>query len=892
MRAVLTVVPFRWVCTLRRLVLVAALALGEGLPHFALHAASGPEGRSFTNALKSFQGRAWDVADKDFALFVQQHPESPLLSQAVLLQSQARIQARRPAAAIELLAAREAGAGALADEYCFWLGEARLAATNLVAAADTFTRLAKEFPTSPRRAEAAYGEARARAKLDDWPAVVALLAAPEGSFRAFVRTNAAHPATVDGLLLLAEAQVRTRHPQAVAATLALLGQPALAPRAEWQRRYWLARADLDAARPGPALAGASNVLAAAEAAAQPDLLASSRELLADLLSENGRAAEAVAVLEASLATNAPAAIRRSALFKVVRLLLAQGQLAAAAQRLNDFLQGSPDAAATSAALMALAELNLRQYLASLTTTNAPETNRLDQALRLADAALTNAPPDPRVRGHSELLRGWSLWLAGRTNDSRTAFAAAVAALPYSSAQAVARFKLADAALALGDPGAALTNYTLVVEAYAALPAVGSRWREQALYQALRASLVLGDRAAAGRWLEALLAQPAAGADAQGALLLLGESQLAAGAPAEARSLFADFAKRFPDSPKRAAAELGLARAAEREGRWEEARATYSAWLAQWPDDPAQPLAEYALALATAQAGQETNALSRFTNLLARFPEHELAAFAQQWLADFHFRHGDFKAAEEGYQLLFQKWPASELAGEAQMMAGRAAAARLESADAEQYFTAIINASNSPPGLVARALYALGDTTARSESTATNNPLANFSQAINAFRKLQQLYPTNDLAILAEARVGDCYLQLAGADAQYYAAAATAYSNVLAAAASVAARSQAEVGLGLVREKQARLLPATEQAAARQAALEHYLNVAYERALRDGEAADPFWVKRAALEGARLAEELQLWPAAVALYEQLGRLLPALKPGLEPRLQKAREAARQ
>ena len=893
MRAVLAALPSCLRCAVRSLAVVVGLWVGGLLAPAPALAASGLDDRAFTNALKSFQGRAWELADKDFGLFVEKFPTSPQVPEAVLLQAQARIQARRPATAIALLQTNQPTAGPLADEYCFWLGEAQLAATNHLAAATEFARLAQEFPTSPRRGEAGYGEALARSQLGDWPAVVALLGAPAGGFQQFARAHGAQRVAVDGWLLLAEAQMKTRRPDAVAATLAPLAGQALPPRSEWQRTYLLTQADLDAGRLGPALAGASNLLSVATAAALPEALTTSRELLADLLAEAGRRGEAVQVLEASLATNAPAAARRPALFKVVRLLLEQGQLEAAARRLNEFLKANPEDGTSPAFLVALGELKLRQHLASASgsVTNAPETNRLENAARLFEAALTNTPPGSPVRGQAELLRGWSYWLAGRTNDSRAAFAAAVAALPVSTAQAVARFKLADAALQLGDPATALTNYAAVAEGYPALPGVSGGLREQALYQLLRASLELNDRATAARTLEKLLALPAGAAGAQGGLLLLGESQLADGSPGQARELFAAFARRFPDSPQRADAELGLARAAEHEGRWADALAIYSAWATNWPAHPALPLAGYARALATAQAGQETNAFAQFTNFVAHFPTNDLAAFAQNWLADFHFRRGDFKAAEESYQILFQKWPASELAGEARMMAGRAAAARLESADAQRYFTGIINASNSPPGLVARALFALGDTAARSESTDTNKPLDNFVQAINAFRKLQQLYPTNDLALLAEVRIGDAYLQLAGSDAQYYATASTAYSNALAAAsARVPTRSQAEVGLGLVREKQARALPVGAQPAARQVALEHYLNVAYERNLRAGEQADPFWVKRAALDAARLAEELQLWPAAASLYEHLGRLLPALKPGLEAKLQKAREQA--
>lgn len=726
----------------------------------------------------------------------------------------------------------------------------------------------------------------------DWPAVANLLGTTNGGFRQFAQANGTHRVAVAGLLLLAEAQLQTQRPDEAAATLAPLAGQNLPPRDEWRRRYLLTRADLDARRIAPALAGASNLLAVAESAGLPDLISTSRALTADLLAELGRPAEAVRVLDANLATNAPAASRRPALFQVIRLLLGAGQVAEAEWRLNEFLKASPADSTSPACLVVLGELKLRQHLSGASLTNAPETNRLESAARLLDIALTNTPPGSPARGQVELLRGWTCLLSGRTNESRAAFAAAVEALPFSTAQAVARFKLADADLLLGEPAKALTNYARVVADYTALPAVNRRLREQALYQLLRASLEVNDRDTAGRTLEQLLALPAVEAGAQGALLLLGESQLAEGSPRRARELFAEFARRFPNAPKRPEAELGLARASEREGHWEEARAVYAAWVTNWPAHPALPLAEYSLALATAQSGQDTNALALFTNFVARFPTNELTAFGQNWIADFHFQHGDFKAAEEGYQILFQKWPNSELAGEAQMMAGRAAAARPDGGtDAQQYFTGIINASNSPPALVARALFALGDTATRAESTDTNKPLGNFVEAINAFRKLQQLYPTNDLALLAEGRIGDCYLQLAGADAQYYDAARTAYSNVLAsAAAAVTARSQAEVGLGLVLDKRARLLPAAEQAPARQAALEHYLNVAYERNLREGETADPFWVKRASLEAARLAEDLQQWPAAASLYEHLGKLLPALKPGLEAKLQKAREQA--
>ena len=873
---------------------VLAVALWLGVPT-RLAAATASEQRAFTNALKPFRGEVWSVADKDLGAFVEKYPKSEFLPEAILLQGQARVQARRPAEAIPLLSAAQAQAGPLADEYCFWLGQAQLAASNHTAAAGEFARLASQFPTSPRVGEAAGGEAMSRSRLGEWAAVVALLGPEDGAFRNWARTNASHPGAIDGFLLLAEARAREHQPAAVLSTLASLTNAALPPRAAWRRDFLQARALQDTGNLPGALASASNVLASAASAGMTELVVFGRDLTADLLAESARAAEAIPLLEANMATNLPAATRRSAMAKLVRLLMETGQVEIAGTRLDEFLKANPQDAGWPSFLLTMGELRLRRYLTINASTNRPDTNRLVGAAQLFEAALTNAPPDWPDRGRAVLLRGWSLWLDGRLPEARAAFGAAAEALPVGMPQAVACFKLADTALALGDAATALTNYQRVLTGYDSLPLVQRRLREPALYQLLRAAMLLNDHDTARQALNQILSLPNGQSDAVGGgLLLLGENELDAGSPQQARMCFGDFARKFPVSPLRADAELGLARALELEGRWDQALAVYAAWITNWPSSPSLPRAEYSLALATARAGAETNALLLFTNFVARFETNELAPFAQNWIADFYFGRGDFKSAEEAYQLLYQKWPNTDLAGEARMMAGRAAAARLQMGAAQGYFAAAVNASNSPPDLIARALFALADAAARSENTDTNKPLANYAEAITAFRKLAQLFPTNALAILAEGRVGDCYLQMAGSSTNnYYALANEAYSNVLnSARADVAARSQAEVGLGLVLDKQARALPAAEAETNRVAALERFLNVAYQRNLRQGEQADAFWVKFAALEAAKLLEDTQQWPAAARLYEQLGRLIPSLKPGLDAKLKQARAQSAQ
>jgi TolA-binding protein len=272
------------------------------------------------------------------------------------------------------------------------------------------------------------------------------------------------------------------------------------------------------------------------------------------------------------------------------------------------------------------------------------------------------------------------------------------------------------------------------------------------------------------------------------------------------------------------------------------------------------------------------------NFVARYPTNELSPLAQNWVADYHLQRGDFKSAEANYQLLFQKWPATTITHQARLMAGRAAVARLGFSDAAGYFTKLINDRDCPPELVAQALFEYGDATMRTESTDTNKPFASFEEAITIFKKIPQLYPANDLVAPAWGRIGDCHLQLAATDAKYFSAATNAYQQAMdSPRAVVTVRSQAEVGLGLALEKMAALKTGADAAALNQLALNHHLNVALAANLREGETADPFWVKQAGLEQAvRLAETLGQTEPAIQLLDKLAGKFPALKPVLEKR----------
>jgi hypothetical protein len=113
-------------------------------------------------------------------------------------------------------------------------------------------------------------------------------------------------------------------------------------------------------------------------------------------------------------------------------------------------------------------------------------------------------------------------------------------------------------------------------------------------------------------------------------------------------------------------------------------------------------------------------------------------------------------------------------------------------------------------------------------------------------------------------------------------------------ASVSARSQAEVGLGSTLEKKGEGLEKQTDAKAvveRQhlfdEAMNHYLDVLYEKNLREGEEAEPVWIGKAGIEAGRLAEQLKNWDKAVNIYSSLMDRLPVLRPVLEKKIDRAR-----
>jgi outer membrane protein assembly factor BamD (BamD/ComL family) len=850
----------------QRVLILFALVLG-GEISFA--ASLTKEQRTYAAAVSAFQGEMWGRAETEFDQFKKNYPDSTNTPMAVLMQAQAEFKQEKLTNTVALLTSRKSGAGNLADQYIYWIGEAQFQNANYSGAAKTFTSLAQKFPESPLRLRAVVEAASAYVRLDNWTQTVRLLEETNGVFQRAIQIDSANELVSRGQLLLAQAKFALKDFSGAASVLESLNSQTLAPQLDWQRAYLLCQVKLAADDLPDALAAATNLTQIAGFENNHDLSAESVALRAEIFEKLNRSGDAIAAYQENLTTNAPSERQRQAILKISELAIAQNQFTNAEQSLADFLRQFSNAPSADIALLTLGELHLKDYAAQPATV----TNHLQSAAAAFDTFLGAFPKSP-LAGKAFLDRGWCEWIAEKYPESLADFKMAAQKLPPSEDLAVAKLKTGDALFVENDFSNALENYRAVLEDFSGFPEVEGDLGERALYQSLRADLELDNTEDASNALAQILEKYPAGETAQGATLLFGE---ASPDLHQARDLFESFDRQFSGSLLRPQAELAVARTYERERNWQAAITNYEAWLKNYPTNEFRPQADYSLASADFQAGDDTNAFGQFTNFIAQFPANELAPQAQWWVADSFYRAGDFVGAEKNYKYIFQNtnWQNSPLIYQAQMMAGRAAVGRLGYSDAKGYFTGLVDNTNCPADLKAQARFMWGGTLMQMPSPDTNNPLANFSAATNVFG---QIDPTNELGALAQIEIGNCYLQLADFDA-----ATNIYAQVFNSTnAAISARNEAQIGFGIALEKMAALATGTNQTALLQLALDNYQDVfetVFGKNLRDGETADERWVKKAGLQALPLIQSLGVAPPE-KFIDEMETLLPPLKEQLE------------
>ena len=882
-----------------RWVIFIWLLLGVLVPA-ELRAASAGENRAFTAAARAFNEGFYERAEKEFSEFIKKYPNAERAEEAWLSQAQGRFKLKQFAGVVELLNNPPARAGKQADQALYWRAESFFALTNHPAAVVEFVRLLNQFPNSSRQLEASFGEAAVRFKLGELPRVVELLRKPDGVFQKAAKAQPDKEAAVRGNLLLGEALIAQREFRDAEEVLTALAKRNAPAKLRWENFYLLAQAQLAAGKLPAAEQSATNLLTLAVAAGGRPLQAESHALRAEIFERLNQLDAAVQAYTNNLAAGFPEASRRQALFKIVRLNLAQNKTTNAIELLESFFKENPKDAALDYARFTLGELHLREYYAVMDGDAKPitpvalakGTNLLAQALIHFDAVISGFTNSPLL-GMTWLNRGWCFWNQGQMAGSQAAFREATARLPASEEQAKARFKWADTQFHLKDFSGAISNYQRMINDHANLPEVKRSLVEQAQYQIVRAGIELGEPgglASAQAAARNILSDFPASEYADRSLLLVGQALSENSQTAEARALLADLIQRFPDSPLAPEAHLAVARTYAQAEDWQSAIGKLDEWVGEYPQHIARPQVEFDRAWLHYKAGNETNALNLFTNLVVQFATNALAPAAQMWVGDYFFRKGEFDKAEMNYQSLYQNtnWPPTELTYRARFNAARAAIGRGRYPDAIPYLQNLLNDAKCPTDLAAEAYYALGDSFILDAPDA-KNPLENYAEAIKALGRIPQNYPNNPIVARAYGRIADCHLQLATQDAGRYKLAVEFYKIAMdSSLADAATRGLAEMGLAIVLEKQAQQKPAAEQKPLVDDALDHYLNVVYQKKLTDGEQPDLANIKDAGLAAGRLLEAQQRWTEANKLYQGLLKALPALKATWEKKIAQTKE----
>ncbi|MFA6543250.1 MAG: tetratricopeptide repeat protein [Limisphaerales bacterium] len=846
------------------------------------------ERRDFEAAAKAFQDLNYDWAEKGFGEFIRLWPGSPFKAEAVFRQAQARHFQKNYSGAMELLTAGLPQAGKLADQYQFWLGEAEFQAGQFQKAASTYALVVRDFPNSAHLLAAAHNEALARFRLGQRTNVIALLSAPTGGFQRAAKASPTNSLAVNGTLLLGEVLLAERQFPAAEQAVRSIEGLRVEPEVDWRRRFLLGRVLTEAGRSAEALPVATNLVRLAGALRQPAMQAESFALQGTVLEKLGELAAAVASFTNNFTTNAPAELRQRALFKAVELNLAQtNREPATIAMLELFSTQYPADPSLDLAQLTLGELRVKEFHARTGTTNAGPTNLLLIAvtnLGRVVTAYTNSP----LLGRAFYQRGWCHLHLGQPAAAVLDFTAALRRLPRSEEQAVARFKLGEAQVQLGDFTNAIQNFGLVVEQYADFERVRTTYLDMALYQQLGAAIAVTNLAVADGAVRKILEWFPDSFYSDRAVLLHGTELRRLGRPAEARARFQLLIDRFPNSALAPQVHLAIARTHRQEFDWANTARKYNEWLRLFPTNGARGDVEFERAWFVEQSGG-TNALTLFTNFVALYPANSNAPLAQYRVGDLYYSRGDaFDKAESSYQLLFQNtnWPDSRLKHLARLAAGRSAFQRQGYKDATNYFNELVTQASServPKDIQAEALFALGDTYLTASQAGV--PIAEdpFGDAINAFSRITNSthFPNSRLAPLAMGAIGNCLLQRAGKnkDARQLDLAAEAYQKAMDwPGADVETRSLSDVALGVVREKQGRPKDA----------LNHWSNVFYGKNLRDGEEASLEQLKAAGGHLAHLREEQQEWAQAIAIHERMQQLFPPLRKALQSKIDRARQ----
>ena len=849
----------------RRRLMAFALMAWAALVIPMLAAGPSAERIAFDAATRDFDGGLWERAALQFSEFSTKYLRSALKGEA---------QQRMLFAQAELAAAREEDA----------------------TAADLFAQFQRQFPEVARSGLAAVREAELRLKAGDAAGAAAVLLNPQGAFVRKAVAGKVPLVAYRGLMTRAQAQGALKDSVAAESSLQEAAAFAASPWEEFARLRQRLRLLDDGGRLPDALETARQIRALTLRATnlvalRPEAVAWEGRLLARL----GDREAAAAVFQANTVAGTPPEFFREATLRFVELQMERSDWTRARERLEAFVAALPSDPEINRVRLLLGQTLFRQAIAARTGTNRTEVaGLLTSSSAQFQLALSNAPAAD-LTGPLYLGRAWAAWESGMLSntadpvrDAETNFLAAAAALPRGPLQALARFKAGDCLMARGDSSAAVAQYVMVLDGYAAEPEVQKELGEQVAEQAVRAAVLATNRVVADRAMTRLLAAWPEGQPARRSGLLFGQYLSKVGDREQARRLLLEFETRFPQSADRSDFQLALIASELRARQWSNAIVRLDALMDGTTNAPVLAQAEIERAWARAMGDGGTNSMEELSRVATKHSAHPMTPAAHLWVAAEFFKHRDFIRAELACQRLITNsvWRGREPWFQALYWAAESARERQSYDSALQYLDELLSHKAAPETLLPTAYFALGELRLGQSSPDSTRRLEPFDLALQAFTKAASFEKSPQRAA-ALGRMADCHLQLATrfkVEAPLEAAkrvaelqvAADLYRQAIAEPGSdLAVRCQAGIGLGIVREKVAALTASpAERTAELTGALGAYLDVVHGRLRRDGELMLPLWLGDAGREAGRLLEELGNVREAIQLYEELARELPA------------------
>ena len=850
------------------------------------------EAKDFAVATNQFYSGA-PMAEESLGRFVATYTNSPLWTNALLLQARARIEKHDYVGALALL--QPAPPGKLAPEYVFWAANAYYAEGKYSNAIERCDFLIKNYDAAPPMPlRTALLEAQAFTKLSNWTDVITLLSKTNGVFQVAANADPSGDDVVAGYFILGEAFFNRVQYAEARDVISKIATANLTRNLQWQREYLLCQILLKLGGTEEALVGYTNLYE--NLMTSPSQAVETSFLLGEILEKAGRPDEAIGAFFQNLGTNLPSSANpvqanRNAFREIIALKLQQSQASNTMQWLDDFIKERPNDPVLDLARYHLGDLELKAFFASpAPSTNLappPDTNLLSAATTNFDIVI-HGFTNSEVLGQTYLDRGWCDWQNGDFAAATNDFSRAADILAHSEAQAAALFKLADAEYRRSDYRNAANHYNRVLQEYAAMESVTNRLFEPALYQLVHANLQLGDSDAAQTAADHLLHWFPDSSAGEQSYLLVGEDLSSRGTNyAEARAVFGRLLQTNPATPLWPEIQLAMARTYEQEGDWTNALDAYTA-LEDRTNFPTNllPRLKFSLALACWKADQESNALVRMSNVVTQFPADNNAALAKYWIGSYLLDNGRAFDADVAFQELVNNFTnAGPLIWQARLMAGRAALkyhSIVGPSGASNDFRSLAFDTNTPPPFSYQAHFQFGNLLFQlyQDGQQTNKLL--LPAAIDQVGAATNAGPTNILATAAAGRLGDFYLSLADlikTNAEFYSKATNWYQMALTNANDtpdgVAIRNQAEFGLGLIAERQS----LTNDA------LFHYGNILFDAN------ADPSWVKNAGVRAAALYEAQNDWPGATNVYYRVQQMVPSLRDEMQRDINRLSAAGR-